>query len=285
VSLGRNGLRKPEWLKVRLPHSREYNRVKRILSSYNLHSICQEALCPNMTECFHSGTATFLILGTTCTRNCKYCNVHSGRPLTVDEEEPARLAQAVRELGLRYVVITSVTRDDLHDGGADIFARCVRLLRRDNPGCKIEVLIPDFRGDREALDRVIEVEPDVINHNIEVVQSLFRKIRPHGSYQGSLDLLGRLHRREKPIISKSGFMVGLGERQEEIFDLLEDLAAVHCGRVTIGQYQQPTRAHWPVHKYYHPDEFAEFKRRALQMGFTAVESGPLVRSSYHAAGM
>ena len=285
AGLGNNPMRKPDWLKVRLPNTAGFKRVKQVLAAYNLHSVCQEARCPNITECFHSGTATFLILGDICTRNCRYCNIRSGIPRGIDEEEPERLAGAVRELDLQYIVITSVTRDDLSDGGAGIFARCVNLLHCENPNCKVEVLIPDLRGKREALDLIIDAQPDVINHNMEVVRPLFTKIRPQGDYDISLEILRRIHEHEGNIASKSGFMIGLGEKWEDILKLINDLADVNCERLTIGQYQQPTRNHWPVRKYYHPDEFAELKQIAYQMGFTSVESGPLVRSSYHAALM
>ena len=284
-SLETQRMRKPGWLKVKLPHTKEFKRVKRILSSCSLHSVCQEARCPNMTECFHAGTATFLILGDVCTRSCAYCNIGHGIPRPMDTGEPERLADAVMKLGLRYVVITSVTRDDLADGGAELFARCVELVRTGNPDCTIEVLIPDFRGSTDALDRLIEARPDVINHNMEVVRSLFNEVRPQGNYDISLKLLRQLADRHASIISKSGFMIGLGETMDQILGLLADLSSVECGRVTIGQYQQPTRTHWPVHKYYHPDEFEELKARAGEMGLRSVEAGPLVRSSYHAALM
>ena len=277
-------IRKPEWLKVKLPASREFKHVKGVLSHFHLHSICQEAYCPNMAECFQSGTATFLILGNICTRNCRYCNVKHGKPERVDETEPERLAGAVKELGLQYVVITSVTRDDLPDGGAEIFARCVEKLYQEVPGCRVEVLIPDLQGNRDALQSVIDVSPHVINHNMEVVPAFYRELRPEGNYRGSLELLSRAHQYGgKKIITKSGFMVGFGEIWSDILALLHDLASVHCERVTIGQYQQPTRDHWPVMKYYHPDEFEVIKGMAHEMGLKHVESGPLVRSSYHAA--
>jgi lipoic acid synthetase len=278
-------IRKPEWLKVKLPHSKEFKRVKRVLTSYNLHSVCQEAICPNITECFHSGTATFLILGDICTRNCRYCNVTSGIPRAIDEEEPKHLADAVKKLGLQYIVITSVTRDDLPDGGAEIFARCVKLLHEHIPDCRVEVLIPDLQGNGDALERIIAAGPDVINHNMETVKPLFEKIRPQGDYNISLELLRRIKDREKAVVTKSGFMIGLGEEWNDILALIKDLADVRCDRLTIGQYQQPTLNHWPVHKYYHPDEFDDLKRVAEQMGLQSVEAGPLVRSSYHAARM
>jgi lipoic acid synthetase len=283
--LGAQILRKPEWLKVKLPNSKEFKRVKRVLSSCNLHSVCQEALCPNITECFHSGTATFLILGDICTRNCRYCNVRSGLPEPIDDNEPERLARAVKELGLTYIVVTSVTRDDLPDGGAKMFARAIKLLRVESPDCAIEVLIPDFNGNRESLNLVMEARPDVINHNMEVVKSLFPDLRPQGNYDISLDLLHRIYRTKSDITRKSGFMIGLGESRGDIEELLNDLASVGCDRVTIGQYQQPTRNHWPVKKYYHPDEFTELQQIAYGMGLQSVEAGPLVRSSYHAALM
>jgi lipoic acid synthetase len=270
---------------VKLPHSKEFKRVKRVLTSYNLHSVCQEAICPNITECFHSGTATFLILGDICTRNCRYCNVTSGIPRAIDEEEPKHLADAVKKLGLQYIVITSVTRDDLPDGGAEIFARCVKLLHEHIPDCRVEVLIPDLQGNGDALERIIAAGPDVINHNMETVKPLFEKIRPQGDYNISLELLRRIKDREKAVVTKSGFMIGLGEEWNDILALIKDLADVRCDRLTIGQYQQPTLNHWPVHKYYHPDEFDDLKRVAEQMGLQSVEAGPLVRSSYHAARM
>jgi len=276
--------RKPEWLKVKLPASREFKHVKGILTHFHLHSICQEAYCPNVTECFHSGTATFLILGTICTRNCRYCNVQHGTPGGVDESEPERLAKAVKELGLQYVVITSVTRDDLSDGGAEMFARCIIKLYEEVPGCRVEVLIPDLQGNGDALRCIIEARPHVINHNVEVVPTLFGDIRPQGNYQVSQELLRRIHQYgEKKIITKSGFMVGFGENRDDILEILHDLASVHCERLTVGQYQQPTRSHWPVMKYYHPDEFEEIKGMAHEMGLEYVEAGPLVRSSYRAA--
>jgi lipoic acid synthetase len=275
--------RKPDWLKVRLPNTPEFNRVKAVLADLQLHSVCQEARCPNIAECFHSGTATFLILGDICTRNCGYCNVHHGTPAPLDEEEPERIAAAVTTLGLSYAVITSVTRDDLPDGGAEIFANCIKNLRRDVPGCKVEVLIPDLQGNRNALDVIMAVRPDVINHNMEVVKPLFPALRLKGNYQISLELLNRIRESPEKIVSKSGFMIGLGEGWNDILDLLRDLAAVGCERLTIGQYQQPSRDLWPIKKYYHPDEFEALKQLASQMGFNHVESGPLVRSSYHAA--
>ncbi len=275
--------RKPEWLKVRLPTTHEFKHVKNVLSQFSLHSVCQEAHCPNVTECFHSGTATFLILGNICTRDCRYCDIRHGTPAGLDETEPERLTRAVKELELRYVVITSVTRDDLSDGGAGVFARCVEMLYQKVTRCRVEVLIPDLKGNWNALARIISSKPHIINHNMEVVPAFFSHVRPQGNYHLSLELLQRIHRySNKEIIVKSGFMVGFGESWSDIVVLLQDLARVHCEMVTIGQYQQPTRDHWPVVKYYHPDEFEAMKEMAHGLGVKHVEAGPLVRSSYHA---
>ena len=274
-------LRKPPWLKVRPPYSNECRKIRSTLTGLHLHTVCQEAACPNMAECFSSGTATFLIMGNICTRNCLYCNVEHGQPAAVNKNEINHLTDAVKKMKLEYVVITSVTRDDLPDGGAQIFADCVTGLHEKNPACKIEVLIPDFQGKSEALQKVIQASPDVINHNMEVVRPMFSKLRPQGDYDASLKLLKNIS--SSSVISKSGFMIGFGERREDILRLMDDLASVSCARLTIGQYQQPTLKHWPVAQYYHPDEFAEFKAIAYQKGFQYVESGPLVRSSYHAA--
>jgi lipoic acid synthetase len=274
-------LRKPSWLKVRPPYSNDCRRIKSTLSGLRLHTVCQEAACPNMAECFASGTATFLIMGNICTRDCLYCNVEQGKPLAIDENEINHLINAVRKMKLEYVVITSVTRDDLPDGGAQIFADCVTKLREENPFSKVEVLIPDFQGNPESLQKVLEASPDVINHNMEVVNPMFARLRPQGNYDVSLNLLKQVS--ESSVISKSGFMIGFGESRDDILQLIDDLASVSCARLTIGQYQQPTLKHWPVAKYYHPDEFAEFKEIAYQKGFQYVEAGPLVRSSYHAA--
>lgn len=274
-------LRKPPWLKVRPPFSRECRSIKSTLSGFQLHTVCQEAACPNMAECFASGTATFLIMGNVCTRDCLYCNVTHGIPAPVDENEIRHLVEAVRTLKLEYVVMTSVTRDDLPDGGAQVFADCISSLRKEIPSCKVEVLIPDFQGNPEALEKVIAARPDVINHNMEVVKPMFAALRPRGHYDVSLNVLKEIS--ASSVISKSGFMIGFGESREDILRLMDDLASVDCLRLTIGQYQQPTLKHWPVAKYYHPDEFAEFKEIAYQKGFHYVEAGPLVRSSYHAA--
>lgn len=274
--------RKPDWLKVRIPAGAEFYSVREILDRHGLNTVCKEARCPNMAECFHSKTATFMVLGDTCTRSCKYCNVRHGTPEDVDRREPRRVAAAARELGLEYVVVTSVTRDDLKDGGAGVFAQTVLELRRAIPGCRVEVLIPDFRGDEQALAKVIESAPDVINHNIEVVEALYRTIRPEGRFDLSLSILKKVQ--AYGITTKSGFMLGFGEKPGDIVSLLGKLAGAGCSVVTIGQYQQPSACHWPVEKYYTPAEFEDIRETALGMGFTRVESGPLVRSSYKAAG-
>ncbi|MFH1078897.1 MAG: lipoyl synthase [Pseudomonadota bacterium] len=276
-------MRKPDWLKVRLPGGEPYKKVRGVLRGRLLHSVCQEARCPNIAECFNDGTATFLILGDICTRNCRYCHVAHGVPSPPDPDEPSRLAEAVQALGLQYCVITSVTRDDLADGGAAHFAACIAAIREQIPGCSVEILIPDFQGSRQALDVVMDTGPTVINHNLEVVPALFKDLRPQGEYRISLELLKRIGEdSSKKIVSKSGFMVGFGESYADILTLMDDLARVRCQRLTIGQYQQPTRNHWPVQKYYRPDEFEMFKEAAAARGFNHVEAGPLVRSSYHA---
>ena len=275
--------RKPDWLKVPLPNSREFIEMRSLLDGFHLHSVCQEARCPNMGECFQSGTATFLILGNICTRNCRYCNVRHGQPAAPDEEEPKRLAAAVTALGLQYVVITSVTRDDRADGGASIFARCIDLLRKGNPDCRVEVLIPDLKGNWKALAGVLAPGPHVLNHNVEVVPRLFADLRPQGNYALSLELLRRAGADGSGVLTKSGFMIGFGETWDEILLLMDDLAAASCGSLTIGQYLQPSTDHWPVARFYKPDEFQRLRQEALQRGFRHVVSGPLVRSSYHAA--
>jgi len=275
-------LRKPPWLKIRLPGTKGFSRVRDTLARHGLHSICQEARCPNMAECFQDGTATFLLMGDVCTRDCRYCNVKHGIPGLVDPGEIPHLVEAVEYLNLKYAVLTSVTRDDLPDGGAAVFARAVMSLRAALPAIRIEVLIPDFQGRSEALEKVIAARPDVINHNIEVVPSLFAALRPQGNYAVSLAILRRLGEGKAAARSKSGFMIGFGESGEDIRQLLTDLASARCGAVTVGQYLQPTRRHAPVRKYYHPEEFAAIREEALALGISHVEAGPLVRSSYHA---
>jgi lipoic acid synthetase len=274
--------RHPDWLKVRIGGGENYSKVKTLLRSAKLHTICEEAKCPNIAECFGSGTAVFLILGNICTRNCRYCNVTHGTPGPLNDDEPSDIAESVKTLGLKYVVVTSVTRDDLTDGGASVFYKTVRAIRRVNPECHIEVLIPDFKGNEAAIQKVIDAAPDVINHNIEVVEDLFPLIRPQGNYLRSIELLKTLKMKGKDIRVKSGLMVGLGESTEQILATLHDLRAAGVDFLTLGQYLQPTHNHAIVKKYYPPEEFLQLRTIALQLGFAHVESGPLVRSSYHA---
>ncbi|MBI2833691.1 MAG: lipoyl synthase [Acidobacteria bacterium] len=274
--------RKPAWVKVRAPGSANYLRLKGLMRDLRLHTVCEEARCPNIGECWHHGTATFMILGDICTRACGYCAVQTGRPDALDAAEPDNVARAIEALGLAYVVITSVDRDDLPDGGASVFGETVRRVRFRQPACRIEVLIPDFKGDEAALKTVLDAGPDVLNHNIETVPRLYRKARTGGRYSRSLELLSRAHHDAPGIPTKSGLMVGLGEEWDEIVQTIADLGRVGCAILTIGQYLRPSPAHLPMSRYYHPAEFAELGRLARQMGFGHVESGPLVRSSYHA---
>jgi len=273
---------KPEWLKVRAPGSPSYLRLKGLMRELNLHTVCEEAQCPNIGECWNHGTATFMILGDVCTRACSYCAVAHGRPAAVDPAEPVRVASAIETLDLSYVVITSVDRDDLADGGASIFADTIRETRKRLPECRIEVLIPDFQGSEAALTSVLDARPDILNHNTETVPRLYRMARSGGRYARTLELLDRARGYAPDIPTKTGLMVGLGEEHDELVATLEDLRGVGCGILTIGQYLRPSLAHAPMVRYYHPDEFAALKRIALDMGFVHVESGPLVRSSYHA---
>lgn len=272
--------RLPSWFKVNARTGPDYLDIKQTMERLQLHTICEEARCPNRWECWNARTATFLILGDVCTRRCHYCSVETGRPLPVDKEEPSRVAEAVRALGLRHAVITSVNRDELPDGGASVFADTIKRTRRLNPGCTIEVLIPDFEGDVAALAVVCAEKPDILNHNIETVRRLFPSIRPQGKYQRSIDLLFRAKQQE--MMTKSGLILGMGETLDEVREVMRDLQAVECDILTIGQYLQPTRDHLPVARFYDPSEFGLLKEEGLAMGFAHVESGPLVRSSYHA---
>lgn len=276
---GRPG-RLPPWFKVRIRQGPDYQDIRRTMDALDLHTICEEARCPNVWECWNNRTATFLILGDICTRRCHYCAVTTGKPLPLDHEEPLRVARAVQALSLRHAVITSVNRDELDDGGADIFARTIREIRRLSPACAVEVLIPDFEGNQAALAAVVAEQPDILNHNIETVPRLFPSIRPQGKYPRSLTLLDRAKRMGAR--TKSGLIVGMGETITEVREVMRDLRAVGCDILTIGQYLQPTRQHLPVVRFYHPDEFVSLKTDGLALGFTHVESGPLVRSSYHA---
>jgi len=273
--------RLPAWFKVDATTGPDYLDIKQTVDRLNLHTICEEARCPNRWECWNARTATFLILGDICTRRCHYCSVATGRPVPLDPEEPRRVAEAVRALGLRHAVITSVNRDELADGGASSFAETIRLTRQANPGCTIEVLIPDFEGNAQALEQVCRERPDILNHNIETVSRLFPALRPQGKYARSLELLKRAKRHG--LRTKSGLIVGMGETMEEILQVLRDLRTVDCDVMTIGQYLQPTRAHLPVARFYAPDEFAGLQAEALALGFVHVEASPLTRSSYHAA--
>jgi lipoic acid synthetase len=273
---------KPEWLKVRAPGSPTYVRLKGLLKQLELNTVCEEAHCPNIGECWNHGTATFMILGDVCTRACAYCAVHHGKPTELDAAEPERVGRAIQVLGLQYVVITSVDRDDLADGGASIFAECIRRIRASCPGTRVEVLIPDFQGHEAPLHAVLDAGPDVLNHNTETVPRLYRKARSGGRYPRTLELLRRARAYAPHVPTKSGLMVGLGEERHEIEDTLRDLCAAGVAILTIGQYLRPTPQHLPMARYYHPDEFAALKQFALDLGFGHVESGPLVRSSYHA---
>lgn len=274
--------RHPDWLKVKIGGGKNYVKMKSLLRNAKLHTICEEAKCPNIAECFGSGTAVFLILGDTCTRNCKYCNVKHGEPLPINPEEPKDVAESVKELNLKYVVITSVTRDDLDDGGAEVFYKTVQEVKKLNNDCKIEVLIPDFNGSIISLKKVIDSNPNLVNHNIEVVKDLFPTIRPEGSYKISLDVLKNIKKINNIVKTKSGFMVGLGETKDQIIKTMKDLRDANVDFLTIGQYLQPTKEHAEIKKYYTPEEFDDLQRIALDLGFKHVESGPLVRSSYHA---
>jgi len=273
-------LRRPEWLKVRLGQDNNFSDVRQLVAQKNLHTVCESARCPNIGECWSRKTATFMILGNVCTRSCRFCNIDVGKPTEYDVQEPQRVADAVKELGLRHAVITSVTRDDLSDGGAYIFAETIRLIKEQKPSCTIEVLIPDFKGDLTDLDTVLDAQPDILNHNLETVERLQSPLRVQATYKTSLSILG--HAKEREFITKSGIMVGVGETQDEILQTLRDLRVIDCDILTIGQYLPPTKEHFPLDRFYTPDEFAELKKRALEMGFMHVESGPLVRSSYHA---
>jgi lipoic acid synthetase len=274
--------RHPDWLKVKIGGGENYVKMKSLLRNSKLHTICEEAKCPNIAECFGCGTAVFLILGDICTRNCKYCNVRHGEPVSLNSDEPKDVAESVKKLILKYVVITSVTRDDLEDGGASVFHNTVNEIKNLNKNCKIEVLIPDFKGEIESLKKVIDSKPDVINHNIEVVEKLFPEIRPEGNYETSLKLLENIKRINQNVKTKSGFMVGIGENKDQILKTMKDLKDVNVDFLTIGQYLQPTKEHAEIKKYYTPEEFEELRKIGLEMGFQHVESGPLVRSSYHA---
>ena len=274
--------RKPEWIRARFPGGERFMEVKRLLREQGLHSVCEEARCPNIGECFNAGTATFMILGDVCTRACGFCDVTSGRPAGLDLLEPLRLARTVETLGLDYAVITSVNRDDLPDGGASIFAGCIRAIRQRSPDVEVEVLVPDFEGDWEALRTVVEARPMVLNHNTETVPRLYRRVRPKAVYERSLELIRRVKAIDPAMTTKSGVMVGLGETFEEVVQTMADLRDHDCDLLTAGQYLRPSSKHLPVERYWHPDEFAALAEEGQRLGFRHVEAGPLVRSSYHA---
>ncbi|GJL82680.1 MAG: lipoyl synthase [marine bacterium B5-7] len=276
-------LKKPPWMKIKLPSESESSRVKALLRGAKLHTVCEEAACPNLPECFGKGTATFMILGDVCTRRCPFCEVAHGRPLPPDSDEPDNLARTIRAMGLRYVVITSVDRDDLKDGGACHFADCITAVRRDNPDIRVEILVPDFRGRMDvALDILGEAVPEVFNHNLETVPRLYKQARPGSDYAWSLRLIKEFKQRHRDTRSKSGLMVGLGETNAEIVEVMKDLRNHDCDMLTIGQYLQPSEHHLAVERYVTPDEFADFRRIGKELGFVHVASGPFVRSSYHA---
>ena len=276
-------LRKPEWIRVRAPSSPRFFEIKRILREHRLHTVCEEASCPNIGECFGKGTATFMIMGDICTRRCPFCDVGHGRPLPLDPEEPANLAATIAALKLRYVVITSVDRDDLRDGGAQHFVDCIRAVRARSPATQIEILVPDFRGRMERALSILEAAPpDVMNHNLETVPRLYQQARPGSDYRHSLMLLAEFKRRVPGVPTKSGLMVGLGETDEELMEVLRDMRAHDIDMLTIGQYLQPSSEHLPVLRYVHPDAFSRFEREAYALGFRHAAVGALVRSSYHA---
>jgi len=273
-------MRKPSWLKMKMPGGPEYTRLLKLVTEQNLHTVCHSAKCPNLGECWGAGTATLMILGNVCTRSCGFCHIATGRPPTLDLDEPRRVGAAVAKMGLKYTVITSVNRDELPDGGAAVWAETIRQIRLQAPGVNVEVLIPDFCGDWNALQKVLDEKPDILNHNIETVPRLYKIVRPQAKFTRSLQLL-RIAR-EQGLVTKTGMMLGLGEEEAEIDAVLDDLVSIGCEILTLGQYLQPTAEHLPVARWIHPDEFADWKVRGEAKGLRHVESGPLVRSSYHA---
>jgi len=272
----------PEWLKVKMPSGENFKYLDSLISKENLNTVCKEARCPNIGECWNQKTATFMILGDTCTRACTYCAVSSGQPNQLDLAEPIRLSNTVKTLGLKYAVITSVNRDDLPDGGAEIFSQCIKLIKKNSPSCKVEVLTPDFQGNLDALKNVIEQKPDTFNHNIETVKRIFPKIRAKGKYELSLNILRQAKQINRNLITKSGMMVGLGETLDEIIETLKDLRSVNCDLLTVGQYLRPSKKHTAMSRWYTPAEFHKIQSIGYDLGFKHVASGALVRSSYHA---
>lgn len=279
-TLAERGRRLPEWIRSQVPSGVKYKHVQSLVKEKKLHTVCEEANCPNLGECWSHGTATFMILGDTCTRACRFCNVKTGRPYELDLDEPYRVAESVRDMGIRHAVITSVNRDELKDGGASIFAEVVRQIRSQAPGCGIELLIPDMMGDRDSLNIIFDERPDILNHNLETVPRLYRDVRPSASYGRSLNVLSWA--KEAGLKTKTGLMLGLGEQIDEVRDVIRDTVAIGCDILTLGQYLRPTPWHHPVIRYVHPSEFRQLKVEGEEMGFKHVESGPLVRSSYHA---
>lgn len=272
---------KPDWLKIKIGVNDDFHDLQRIINTHHLHTVCQSAHCPNQSDCWQRRTATLMILGNVCTRNCRFCAVASGKPAAIDEKEPAKVGQAVNLMGLKYAVLTSVTRDDLPDGGAAIWAKTIGEIRRQNPDCKIEVLIPDLRGNIDALEIVLDAKPDILGHNLETVRALYPIARPQANYEQSLRLLSEAKKRGA--ITKTGIMVGLGESDAQIHELMQDALTAGCDILTIGQYLQPTKDHLPVARYVHPEEFKSYETFGLGIGFRVVFAGPLVRSSFHAA--
>ncbi len=280
--LAKRPARRPEWIKVRAPSGKSYERVLETMRSKRLHTVCEEARCPNLGECWGAGTATFLLMGDTCTRSCGFCDIKTGRPETLDWLEPERVARAVQDMDLRHAVITSVNRDERPDGGAPIFAMVIRRIRQLQPGCSIEVLIPDFKGSRAALAIVMEARPEILNHNVETVRRLFKMVQPQDQYEWAEATLRNARSLDPDVLTKSGIMVGLGETVEEVKETMRDLRSWGVDILTIGQYLQPTVKHLPIERYYRPEEFVDLKDFGIGIGFRWVESGPLVRSSYHA---
>lgn len=274
--------RRPPWIKVRAPGGDDYERVRELMRHHTLHTVCEEAMCPNIGNCWGRGTATFLMMGDTCTRSCGFCDIKTGRPSPLDWKEPNRIAEAVRTLGLRHVVITSVNRDERADGGAPIFAMVIQRIRQLQPGCSIEVLIPDFKGNEQSLKIVMDAQPEILNHNVETVPRLFKKVQPQDNYAWAMATLENAKRLDPMVLTKSGIMLGLGEMFDEVVSVMHDLADRQVDILTLGQYLQPSKQHLAVERYYLPEEFDRLKKIGLEMGFKWVESGPLVRSSYNA---
>jgi len=278
--LQNTSMRRPEWLRIKLGDTNNFSDLRTLVKEQRLNTVCESARCPNLGECWNRGTATFMILGNVCTRSCTFCNIEVGKPLVYDLEEPERVAESVKKLNLRHAVITSVTRDDLSDGGASIFAETIRKIRQKKPGCTVEVLIPDMKGDTEDLDTILAARPDILNHNLETVERLQKALRVQATYKRSLFALD--YAKKKGFVTKTGIMVGCGETKNEIIQLMTDAREIKTDILTIGQYLPPSKQHYPINRYYHPGEFAELKEIGMSMGFKHVESGPLVRSSYHA---